>query len=522
MSVNFQWTQEQSSDNLAPMPDTQRFPAIGADLAKRHLFSAVSLAILGLLAWLFIHYIDFASYFDHGEPNMASRSWRVAQGLPAYMPPDAPDFLLTVYGPLPYLWNGFWLTLFGGSIAASKLGGILAAIVTLAAFAHHVWNRFGQLWLAPGLALLGAGMLMATPYSFWTRADPITLMIASLGLTASAQFGRSGKVWWAAPLALGVAVGLAMNVKAHGFLFLAPLALGFAARRWLLAWPLAAFCSAAAWYMPFLHPSFPLDLYLGGLSKVVGVRGIEPDLLLYALKRMLPFLTPLLLLPWAWKKLERNERLYALGFGLCVLIGLYPASVAGSAWYQLVPFLPIWADLCLRLGRAALPDSPKRLTGALLLLILIPLFLGWPAQRRMHKYMNERTWMSEAKAEIEGILTRHPGQSVEMGFGRDVAETYRTTFLKPMLAFAGHPTTFDGWADMEAAYIGLPPSAARRERLSRCQTDWWLIPAQEPPFTMPSVFLGQDFLFSYRQAFLESYEAKEKGQFFDLWGCRGG
>jgi hypothetical protein len=486
------------------------------------LFPLTALALVVALGALATHYLVFASYFDHGEPNLALRSWRVAQGLAAYMPPDSPDFLLTLYGPLPYLWNALWLSLGGGTIAVSKLGGIMALAIVLATFAHHAWHRFGPNWLAAGLALIGSGLMMAVPYSLWTRADPVTLLLATLGLAGTAAFGRSGKVWWAAPLVLGVTAGLAMNVKAHGFLFLAPLAFGFLHRRWTLAWPLAGLAACLAWYAPFLLPMFPLDLYLAGLSKAVGVRGIEPDLLLYALKRMLPFLMPLLLLPWAWKNLPLNERLYALCYGACVLVGLYPASVAGSAWYQLVPFLPLWADLGLRLSRAAMKDGPRKLGFALGTLVLIPLLLGWPAQRRLHKYMSERAWMSEAAQEIQSFQDKHPAQTMEMGFGRDVAETYRTTFLKPKLAFAGQPTTFDGWSDMEVAFIGLPPSAARRDHLAACKTQYWLIPANEPPFTMQSVFSGQDFLFPYRQVFLESYELREKGRFFDLWGCRGG
>ncbi|MBF0354211.1 MAG: glycosyltransferase family 39 protein [Alphaproteobacteria bacterium] len=451
---------------------------------------------------------------------MAIRSWRVAQGLKAYMPPDASDFLLTLYGPVPYLWNALWLSLGSGSIAGSKLGGILAAFITLAAFALHAKRRFGPNWIAPAIALLGAGILMAGPHGIWTRADPITLMLVSLGLLATAELGRAGKPWWAAPLALGIAAGLAMNVKAHGFLFLAPLALGFAARRWPLSWPLAGLTAGLAWLAPFLLPAFPLDLYLGGLSQAVGVRGIEPGLLLQSAKRMLPLAAPLLLLPFAWKRIDWNERLYALGYGACLLVGLYPASVAGSAWYQLVPFLPLWADLCLRLCQKLPPARLFVLPTTLILLILIPALLAWPAQRRLHRYMAERAWMAEAALEIEGFASAHPEQSLEMGFGRDVAETYRTTFLRPILSFKGNPTSFDGWSDMEVAFIGHPATQARKERLADCKTGLWLIPAGEPPFTMPSVFSGQDFLFAYRQVFLENYELREKGRYFDLWACR--
>lgn len=473
------------------------------------------------LAYTSIQYIGFSGFFDHGEPNLAVRSWRVAQGLTAYMPPDAPDFLLTLYGPFPYVWNGLILKLFGGSLATAKLGGILAMTLSLAAFGLHGWRRFGPLWLPVALALFAAALLMGMPYTLWTRADPVNLMLASLGLFLTAELARNGRPWWAPALALGVTAGLALNVKAHAFLFFAPLAFGFLSKRPLLAWPLAALTAALAWYLPFLHPAFPLDLYLSGLSKAVGVRGIEPDLLFASIKRTLPFHLPLLLLPLAWKRLTIGERRYALAYEACLGAALYPASVAGSGWYQLVPFLPIWADLCLRLAIAAFNGSPRRLAAALLVMVALPLLLGWPVQRRLHKYMDERAWMTEAAQEAADLAASHPGQKIEMGFGRDVAETYRTTFIKPLLAFMGNPVSFDGWSDMEAAFIGLPPSPTRLEGLAACGTSLWLIPADEPPFTMPSVFLNQDFLFAYRLAFLERYELREKGRFFDLWACRG-
>lgn len=481
----------------------------------------VACAVVGLFALirLSLHYIEFPSFFDHGEPNVALRSWRVAQGLPAYMQPDAPDFLLTLYGPLSYAWNALVLWLAGPGIAQAKFGGIAAMAISLGAMSFHVWRRYGAAWVAPGIALAATGLLMGVPFAIWTRADPVTIMMAALGLAATCEFAKSAKSWWLAALSLGLFTGLAMNGKAHAFLFLAPLAFAYASRKWMLAWPLAAITAGLAWYAPFLHPAFPMELYVEGLSKAVGVRGIEPDLLFQAIKRLSPFMAPLLLLPWAWRHLPIQEKLYALCYGACVIVGLYPASVAGSGWYQMLALAPMAVDVSLLL---ASKSKNGKAGYVVLAIVAMALALGWPQQRRLNKYMDERAWMGEAAAEISGYAERHPEQKIEMGFGQDVAETYRTTFMKPMLAFKGNPTTFDGWSDMEAAFIGLPPSSVKRESLAACATPLWLIPAGEPPFTMPSVFLNQDFLFAYRLVFLERYELKEKGRYFDLWGCRGG
>jgi hypothetical protein len=483
------------------------------------LYWLLALAGLASLAGLAAHYLVFSSYFDHGEPNVALRAWRVVQGQPAYSSPGAPDFLITLYGPMPYIWNALWLKLTAGSIAFSKLGGISAALIVLAAFAHHVWRNYGPAWLPFGLTLIASGLLMGLPYTLWTRADPVTLMLACLGLVGAAEGRRLGHPL-ASALALGLAAGLAMNVKAHAFIFLAPIAFGYVFTRWQIAWPLGALAALFACFLPFAFPLFSLSLYVDGLRTAVNGHEVQMHLVLYSLKRMLPLMAPLLLLPMAWRNLALNERLYALFYGACLLAGLYPASVSGSAWYQLVPFLPIWADLSLLLARKAFPSSPRFQSVPLLILAVTALALGWPAERRLHRYISERAWMSDAAQEIRNYLDGHPKERMEMGFGRDVAETYRTTFMKPMLAFAGMPTTLDGWSDMETAYVGVPPSKSRRDYIASCQTKYWLIPAGEPPFTMKSVFLNQDFLEYYREAFLESYALEESGKYFDLWGCR--
>ena len=69
-------------------------------------------------------YSIFASYMDHAEPNVAFRSWRLVSGGAVYNPVDSESFLLVAYGPIIFLINSFYLAIFGGSVLASKLGGV--------------------------------------------------------------------------------------------------------------------------------------------------------------------------------------------------------------------------------------------------------------------------------------------------------------------------------------------------------------------------------------------------------------
>ena len=485
------------------------------------LFAILSILLTGALLGLAGRYLFFPGYFDHGEAHMAVRAWQFIRGGVVYADFASPDFLVTLHGPTPYWWFGLWTNVAGGGLAASKLGGFAALAVALAAFVAHVWRRFGIAWIAPGTAILAAFLLMVGQKSFWIRSDPLALMLVSLGLFLTAELGRTQRPWWQAPVALGAIAGLAANTKAHELLYLAPLAFGFAQRRWLVGWPLAGLVAAAAWGAPFALSAFPLDNYFSVLLRAAGKHEFEPYALFLSAKRVAIFLAPLVLLPFAWRRLSSGERSYALAYAGALGVVLYPASVSGSGWYQFMPVAPLTADLALRLARATAPARRTWAASALIVFIVFSAVVSWKPHRQMHLYMTDRAWMKDAADEIAGIIAGHPGGKIEMGYGRDVAETYRATFLRPLLVFAGNPAKFDGWSNMEEALLGFPPSPEKIARITACAADLWLIPAREPPFTMASVFpTSADFLAAYRQAFLAAYELRDRGQFFDIWRCR--
>ena len=486
------------------------------------LFGILSILLTGALVGLAGRYLFFSGYFDHGEAHMAMRAWQLLHGGVVYADSESPDFLVTLHGPTPYLWLGLWTSIAGGGLAASKLGGLAALLVTLGVFVAHISRRFGYAWIAPGIAILVSLLLMVGQKSFWLRSDPVALMLVSLGLFLTAELGLTQRPWWQAPLALGAIAGLAANTKAHELLYLAPLAFGFAWRRWIVGWPLAGLVAIAAWGAPFALAAFPLDNYLSVLIRAGGGHEFEPLTLLYSAKRAAIFLGPLALLPFAWRRLSPAERFYALAYAGALGMALYPASVSGSGWYQFMPVAPLTADLALRLARATAPSGRTWAASALVVFIVFSAIVSWKPHRQMHLYMTDRAWMKDAADEIAGIVAANPERKIEMGYGQDVTETYRATFLRPLLVFAGSPATFDGWSNMEEALLGFPPSSGKIARIKTCAADLWLIPARESPFTMASVFqIPPDFLAAYRQAFLAAYELQERGKFFDIWQCRG-
>ncbi|MGE5503752.1 MAG: hypothetical protein ACM31L_04950 [Actinomycetota bacterium] len=476
---------------------------------------AVALAV-ALVAGA-VRYTLFPGYFDHGEVSLAIRGWQLAHGQPIYRDPSDPQFLLTLYGPTIYGWSALWSKIAGG-IAGSKLPGAVAGVAAALVFALHLWRSLGAKAVAPGVALLLALVLMADKKGYWVRPDPASLLLVATGLAVAAGLARDRR-WWPAPLALGVVVGLAADVKIHHALFFVPLAFAFLDRRRWLAWLLAAAAAAVVAGSLFLLPWFPPEVYAAILKKAAGGHAVEPMLLLRQANRLVYFFIPVLLLPLAWRRLPGNERAYGLAYAACAAAAIYPASVSGSGWYQMLPLLPLTADLTLRAARVL----PGRLaTAAMMVPLLAAVGFAWPAQRQVHKFMAESAWTRDAAAEIGEIMARHPGASVEMGFGADIVKTYETSFLRVVPVFAGNPATLDGWSEMEAVYLGMKAPAAKVSRIETCATDLWLIPAGEAPFAMNAYFSenGQ-FLAPYATAFEQSYELAEQGRFYDVWRCRG-
>ena len=115
-------------------------------MAAAALLSAYSLFAL-------YRYGAFAGYMDHGEPNVATRSWQLAQGQDIYAPPRSESFLMVLYGPVTFIINGLYLSLFGASIFTSKIGALIASALSLGIFAIYAGRRYGASHIGVGVLL---------------------------------------------------------------------------------------------------------------------------------------------------------------------------------------------------------------------------------------------------------------------------------------------------------------------------------------------------------------------------------
>ena len=125
-------------------------------------------------------------------------------------------------------------------------------------------------------------------------------------------------------------------------------------------------------------------------------------------------------------------------------------------------------------------------------------------------------------------MRQHPAEKIEMGYGEQLGKTNELTYFRPVLVFAGNPLTLDAPAltDMELGKLAVPQSTIAY--LQSCQTQIWLIPKGEHPFTLPSLYDDADsfprrdiFGDRLRAAFLARYQKRESSAYFDLWSCAG-
>ena len=481
------------------------------------LFMAAAGLLSAYALFVLYRYGAFAGYMDHGEPNVAIRSWRLVTGRDIYVPPQSDSFLMVPYGPVIFIINGLYLALFGATILTSKLGALIASALSLAIFAVYAKRRFGASYLGVGVLIFACFQLFAMPFSFWNRPEPHTILLVTIAL-----FSTTLERKYLSPLIIAICIGLAVNLKIHAFIYFLPIVFMYCSERWRVAYPVMALISVVVFLLPFAHPNISLNDYLAGVFRVAGEHAFVPAMVAGALKKGLLFLSPGLVLAAilvAGKKVPPADALYVAALTLSMGIALYPASITGGSWNQFLPFFPVTVDAFLRLT-GHLGEKSRAQKGIVLIFALTFLIVTVTPQKRLHRRLDDRAWMSAVVTEVEGILKRNPGVPIEMGYGDSLARGYRTTFVKPILAFAGNPVTVDGWSDMEARLTGIPMWRGKLDRLRACKTRIWLVPKGQAPFKMNSYFGGGLYGQDFRQAFLANHEPSEQLEYFDLWRCR--
>lgn len=209
-----------------------------------------------------------SAFWDHNEPAVGIESWLFWHGDAVYQDFVTQQRYSGPYGPYGYMVIGLCQGLIGPGVFATKLLPCLAGALALAFFYVAVLRR-----TSAAVALLFTGLLAALslrlgPFAFWTRPDPFLLLCVTTGLVAATRKTL------ATPILLGLAMGIAVNLKVHSVLYFIPVLL-IAIRSGFDRAALAQVAGIAliVAILPFIFfPQISIWNYLGML-RLIGKRG---------------------------------------------------------------------------------------------------------------------------------------------------------------------------------------------------------------------------------------------------------
>jgi len=493
------------------------------ELIIRHrlwLLGAVAVLCFAAVAAVAISYLIYPGYLDHGEPSVTLISFRILDGVPAYPGFDEPGMVINIYGPLTYVIHALAIGVLGPSVLSGKAASILAALlIPFLVFLSH--RRRGVEAAATGIIFAAGLVLLHIPYSIWNRPDSF---IALLGVIAvwAANASDPKRPEWRHSIIIALSAGLAVGMKLHAGVYFAPVVIFHCLNenRGLKAFGLMCAAGLTVVLIPFAFTAFSLTNFLTFISLHTGkehLLGLLYKVVRYGLIYLSPALFFLAVLKEGKKAVPAPEKAYFWIFIVCLVTVIYPASKTGAGAHYFFPFLAVFVDQILRHAHAVKKYQGRVMAGIGVLATVI-LILGVPVQKRFYRALQWQE-IGAIQAEIRMIMAKHPNRTIEMGVGENVANYYRT-FYKSLLVLEGHPYTLDAAPVMETSMMKIPLTGDTLAMIRGCNTDLWLIPKGERPFTMDSYYGNPMFDEDFLGAFRGSYAKVETLDFFDVWGCR--
>lgn len=467
------------------------------------MFSLVLGVEVALFCWNG-HLIEFDA---EAGSLVVSALW--LQGAEMYHGLDDARRTALLYGPVTFLAYALplWIdpSLFLARVVSAC--GLLAAIVLTNGLIAGVGNdkayhRRLQVW----------GLALAVPFGavlYTSRADALLLLCMAYA-TRSAVKGRA--------TVSGIAVGLAIGLKASALLYALPL-LVLLKRRGASIAQIGCGCVAACVVslLPFALPGVSLGNYVDWLREATR-HAIQTDILLPNILWLAAAAVPML---GSIKRMDRTVRVVSLGLLASASLTGFMAGKAGAGAYHLLPYLPLYLWCLAQTNEAKLHPVQMAHSVAILLaspIVLVSLCLNslflLPAMGFGKTKTNEAIF-----EEIRRVQSIYPYSRLSIGYGR--LEHRQSNAAVYAALNGGHVFLTDvAMWDMHAAGRSLP--AGTLDTLKNCSNELWLIPKGDAPFRTASLYQrsGPANLFEGAEAaFSESYRLVHSLDYFDVYLC---
>jgi len=487
---------------------------------KARSLLGIGAALLFLnVVWVAMAYLVYPGYLDHGEPGMALISWRLLEGIPAYLDLDSPALVSNVYGPLTYSSHTLAFWLFGSTILSGKVMSFLAAVlIPVFVFLSHRHKGFEA--AAAGAILASALMLFLVPFSIWTRPES---QMALLGVIAvwAANASDAKKPEWGKSAVIAVAASLAVGMKLHAGIYFAPVVIFHCINpnRGFKTFAVMAVIGSIMVVLPFAFSVFPISDFWAWIFH--HIKKDSPSQFVFKYFRY-GFIYAsagfFYLAAWRWsgKSHSLAEKVYLGLFMACLLATLFPATKMGAGTYYFYPFLGVLLDQILR-HAVQVKKHKKMVWGLFGVLAATLLITSIPTQKRFFRALHWQE-IAAVQSDIRAIMAAYPERTIEMGIGQNVV-TYPRTFYRTLLVMAGHPYTIDAAPAMELNMWKVPLTDDLLSMIRGCNTDIWLIPKGERPFQMIGYYGAPTLDQAFGNTFLASYTKLNSFDYFDVWAC---
>lgn len=504
----------------------------------KYIIIAISYLIIFNYIFLVCYNAVNSNFFDHAEPTISSVSWLFQKGQPLYHGLESAERYSLLYGPMLYIINGFFLSLLGPSIFATKFAGTLGALINLVLIFWILKNfldyQTSIVYLAYITLLFILGNSGYVTASFWGRSDPLIMMFVSLAL-----LGVTSRI---NPLIVvllcALSLGISLNLKIHAILYYLPIYVLLWRRHGIRYTVCSILISILIVIAPFVfYPQVSLNNYILWLREA-SQHGVSISALLQNLNYTIYLSAPIIIISAYLLIIARSKfqqcihqnisYIYSLIISLVVCTIL--ASKYGAGMNHLLPFIPLFSYLFILLfvnninaiqKNFSQEESKKHFYNTIGSIILTLLILSV-----ISSFINESSIIytlgepsTRVINDINKIVKSYPDTTIEMGYSD---KGYKYTFFRPILVFAGNPYLIDVVSLMDMQKSGLTIPAQTLEELDLCRPKLWLIPKGAVPFEIGSYYPPNVQLFddNFKTIFRNKYEFRGQTEYFDLWFCK--
>jgi len=510
----------------------------------RVLFPLAGLLMILLFSWFNYAFLFSPVYLgpiSHIQPLIADVSWYFATGKPVYHNADSGEVYNMLYGPWLFIFAGWIEHALGPSVFSAKLGGELALGAALVVLFGLLRKRAGTGYAMTATGLFAALIMALDPVEILVRADVFITLFVLIGCWT---VGSPRK---AAPVVLGLMLGLSVNLKIHAGIYFLPLI----AIAWQTGWRgkeglvMAATAFVAAIFPFIAFSNISLKNYAQTLS-LASAHGLNPIYLFTNIEWFGLLCLPLgcvVALAWLHEATATANALKSLSPLLLLILVEFLALLPFASKYGAGPhhFLPMTVVLLL-VGAELQALGVHWVWGATVVSAGVQAAcLSWFAScfgtGLVRSYQDtawlrsQAGWAQNIEADLHGIMAKNRADHVLlMGVGGNT--DYPQTFFRSELVFAGQPMGIEPSSLMESAFAGRPtPPLA--QLIKTYGQDFpgrkimWLIPKGNAPFTMESYYAETDgagyekhdvlFDAAFRNAFQHNFSLLASTQFYDLY-----